>query len=312
MRRGTKMLTLVAVGLAGLSAVAETFVTIQPHTTGNGFVVTCSWKDGFATGMDASSNGSNAYLDDRTLDVSANYTMTAGNHPDSLIRYSQHNNDGVNGNYFQVPPLSSGTAVHYDGTNGESLTPGDWMRESSHANVGFDTLNGSPAPGDWYNNPGDYGGVRFFGTGVQGATSLTSWNGIGSSSAYGDEVYEYGALLGDAMQFGVNGSTPGLADSMRIGLAYDAAYATSTIMEGLLIGYFLYPDTYVAGSTPANEFTNQFNVGTWTNSLADITLTVVDDPNFTPLLVTEVDIPEPASMALLAIGALLGFRRRRA
>jgi len=288
---GLGLVAAGAMSLGATSAHGYGIATIQPHTSGDGFVVTYSWENGFFNGMDLGS-GASSNIDDRTVDFSSNYTMPSGNHAGGLIKYSQHNGDGTNGNFAVVPALGA-NPVHYDGTDGESLTPGAAMRESSHSNIGF---------GDWYFNPGDQGGVRFFGTGIQGATSLTSWNGIDSSSTHGDVIDEYGALLGDAMQFGVNGSGSG-NDSARFGLAYDAAYVNANLTEGLIIGYFLYPDTYLAGP-PANEFTNQFNVGTYTTG--GNTLYVVDDASFVPVLV-----PEPASMALLAAGGLLVLAGRR-
>lgn len=298
-------------GLIASPAAATTFVTIQPHAGGTGYVVTYSWQDGFANGMDGGSNGSNAYIDDNTTTVSSNYQMTSGNHVNSLIRYSQHNNDGVNGNFFQVPAAASGVAVHYDGTDGESLTPGDFQRESSHSNVGL--VGGVNTDGDWYNNPNDFGGVRFFGTGVQGAQSLTSWNGVDSSSAWGNVVVEGNPLLGDAMQFGVNGSSPGATDSLRVGMAFDAAYANANIPNGLLMGFFPYASTFPNVAPGADLFLDQFNLGTYVGG-NDITLTIVNDPNFVPLLVSgpAAAIPEPSSLALLGLGLTgLIFRRRR-
>ncbi|MFK7851479.1 MAG: PEP-CTERM sorting domain-containing protein [Akkermansiaceae bacterium] len=288
---------------------AATSITIQPHTSGGGYVVTYSWKGTFANGMDGGSNGSNAYIDDNTVRFSTNYSMTSGNHSGSLIRYSQHNNDGVNGNFAVVPAAGSGLAVHWDGSDGESLTAGNAMGESSHSNIFF-TENG----GNWYNNPTDYGGVRFFGTGVQGAQSLTSWNGINSSSAFGNVQFEGSNLLGQGMQFGVNGGNSGATggDSARFGMIGDAGYwnalDSAGMNNGLLMGFFPY-----AGDAPSGaEFTDQFNLGTYTSG--DTTMVIVNDANYVPILVTAdavAPIPEPSSTLLIGLSSLLLIRRRR-
>jgi hypothetical protein len=195
------------------------------------------------------------------------------------------------------------------------------MREASHSNVGV--TGGVGSNGDWYNNPNDYGAVRFFGTGIQGAQSLTSWNGVDSSSAWGNVMVEGNPLLGDAMQFGVNGGNagPGAADSLRVGMAFDAKYVNDNIPNGLLIGYFPYASTFPTTGTPTDFFLDQFNLGTYTgNDTADITLTIVNDPNFVPLLVPgpSVDgpaVPEPSTFGLAALSlmslGLVGWRRRR-
>lgn len=278
-------LCLLACGLclSFAPAQAETHITIQPHSNGLGYVVTYSWKGGFANGMDTASNGSNAYLDDLTTTVSTNYAMPSGNHAGGFIRYSQHDNNGINGDFALVPALGA-NPVHFDGSNGESLTPGEPMAESSHANIGF-TENG----GDWYNNPNDFGGVRFFGTGVQGATSLTAWNGIDASSAYGDVQFEGQNLLGQGMQFGVNGSSPGAADAARFGMVGDAKYwndlNTLGLNNGLLIGYFPYATTFPNTTEPADKFTDQFHPGTYTDATGSTVMHIVNDPNHVPQLV---------------------------
>lgn len=284
-----RSLSLLSLGLSSFVGLAraETIVTIQPHTSGDGYVVTYSWKGNFAEGMSTASNGSNAYIDDNTKAFSSDYVMPSGNHAGAKIRYSQHNNDGINGNFTQVPELGA-NPVHYDGSDGESLTPGEWMQESSHADLGF-VENG----GNWYNNPDDYGGVRFFGTGVQGALSLTSWNGIDATSAYGDAQFEGAPLLGQGMQFGVNGGVgESGADSLRIGMVGDAGYwrnlDASDSNNGLLIGYFPYATNF-PGGTPADKFTNQFNVGTYTSTSGDVTMTIINDSSYVPVLVSEAD-----------------------
>jgi hypothetical protein len=304
---------LLCVGLALTTAnraEAATFVTIQPHTSGNGYVVTYSWKGTFAAGMDSSSNGSNAYLDNNTTTVSSDYVMASGNNSGGKIRYSQHNNNGINGDFAFVP-ASGANPVHWDGSNGESLTVGagsTYMRESSHSNIDFtETTSGSP---DWYNNPNDFGGIRFFGTGVQGAESLTSWNGIDSSAIYGNEQFEGSNLLGQGMQFGVNGSTVGLAETARFGMIGDAMYwndlGTAGNNNGLLIGYFPYATTFPNATPDPDKFIDQFHVGTYASG--DTTMTIVNDSSFVPLLVA---IPEPSSALLLSLGGLALLRRRR-